>query len=65
MCIFSNLGAYRRMYTGCLPPIVYAVMPGFVECSSSDAKPGDSFTAEALQSFSSRMVKRACGSISQ
>ena len=29
-----------------------------VECPARDAEPGDVFTAEALQSFLSRMVKR-------
>ena len=49
---------------GCLPSYVYWVLTDCmcgdarVECSSSDAKPGDSLSAEALQSFSSRMVKR-------
>ena len=52
ICISSNFG--------CLPSLCMDCICGdaWVECSSGNAKPGDSFAAGALQSFPSRMVKR-------
>ena len=57
MCIFSNLGAYRRMYTGYLP-IVYAVMPGLSVPLATRNLGTHLLQKRFIQSFSSRMVKR-------